>query len=172
MRVSKAHKKSAFYPPSAEASVTTAPRVLVSEQPIDPSALYKAFVEEDAGAGGIVTFTGQVRAEDGSVQALVLDHYPEVTERHIEKFIQEAKERWPLRHARVVHRVGHIAPGETVVFVAASADHRRPAFEAADFLMDYLKSAAPFWKKEITRDGARWIEPTKNDLLDRNRWTL
>ena len=125
---------------------------------------------EDAGA--IVTFLGQVSAEEEAnpVRALYLDHMPKATLASIEKIATEAETRWPLLKARIVHRVGAVATGRPIVFVACAARHRRDAFEAADYLMDFLKSDVLLWKKEIRADGESWIEPRAQDYDDKQRW--
>jgi molybdopterin synthase catalytic subunit len=104
------------------------------------------------------------------VQRLLLEHYPGFAEAEIELHVKTALERWPLEDVLVIHRVGELRPGDTIVFVAAASRHRRAAFETVDFLMDYLKSEAPFWKRETTPDGAAWIEPRTEDHRDRARW--
>lgn len=124
-------------------------------------------------AGAVVSFSGQVRpkAGDSSVRALHLQAYPPMTDQGIADAVKSAKERWPLEGVLVKHRVGDIAVGETIVFVATASAHRRAAFEAADFLMDYLKTNAVFWKKEIRDTGELWIEPRAEDYQDQARWT-
>ena len=109
-------------------------------------------------------------ASSGAVRALTLQAYSPMTERGIETAMAEARERWPLMALKVIHRTGEMAPGEAIVFVAAASIHRRAAFEAADFLMDYLKTEAVFWKKEATATGEHWIEPRSQDYQDRARW--
>jgi molybdopterin synthase catalytic subunit len=118
----------------------------------------------------VATFTGIARAEAGATVALELEAYPGFTEGQISKVADQARARFGLDDFMILHRVGKIAPGEPVVFVATAARHRRAAFEACDFLMDYLKSKAPFWKKEHGPDGARWVEPTDQDRADLTRW--
>lgn len=138
-----------------------------------PDEELRRFQARTAGAGAIVSFTGLVRdiAASGSVKSLYLQSYSPLTENGIAAAGQEAEARWPLDGWRVVHRVGDMPPGEPIVFVAAAAAHRRAAFEAADFLMDYLKTEAVFWKKETTAGGEKWIEPRAEDYADRQRWT-
>lgn len=128
------------------------------------------FRKENPRAGAIVTFLGQVRDENETVTTLRLDHYPGFTERSINTIAKSAAKRWELNAVKVCHRVGELSPGEVIVFVATAAAHRRNAFEAADYLMDYLKSEAPFWKQEITSSGTRWIEPREQDIKDKARW--
>ena len=130
------------------------------------------FRRANATAGAIASFIGQVRdhANHEHVAELALEHYPGVAEREIADFAQNAAARWPLTAILIVHRVGVMTPGEPIVLVTVAADHRRPAFLAVDFLMDYLKSRAPFWKKETTNAGERWIEPRAEDYSDVKRW--
>jgi molybdopterin synthase catalytic subunit len=136
----------------------------------DPAALMAGFDRGRTETGAIVTFTGLARAESGSVTSLELEAYPDFTYAEITRMADAALRRFNLQDVLVVHRIGSITPGEAVVFVAAAAAHRRAAFLAADQLMDYLKSRAPFWKKEHGPDGSRWIEPRPQDLADAARW--
>ena len=142
---------------------------LVTEA-LDPGALLSGFTTGCRASGAIVSFTGLVRAEGGAVQALELDAYPGFTDAAIEALTQAAIARFSLEAAMVVHRIGRIGPGEPIVFVAAAAAHRRAAFEGADFIMDALKSRAPFWKKSHEAGGERWIEPSGQDYEDAARW--
>ena len=144
--------------------------ISLTDQAFDPGALLTAFSRDRQETGAIATFTGLARAERGATTVLELDAYPGFTEREIGKIAGEAKARFALDDLQIVHRIGQIAPGEPIVFVATAATHRRAAFEACDFLMDYLKSRAPFWKKETGPDGARWIEPRAQDHADIARW--
>jgi molybdopterin synthase catalytic subunit len=138
--------------------------------PFDPGALLSEFCRGRSEVGAVATFTGLARAEAGATVALELEAYPGFTEAQIGKVADAARVRFGLDDFEIVHRIGRIAPGEPVVFVATAARHRRAAFEACDFLMDYLKSRAPFWKKEHGPDGARWVEPTDQDRADLSRW--
>jgi molybdopterin synthase catalytic subunit len=144
--------------------------IRLQSEPFDPGALLTAFCVGRAETGAVVSFTGIARGGEGAVQRLELEAYPGFTDAEIGKIAEAARVRFSLHDLMVVHRTGEIAPGEAIVFVAAAAAHRREAFEAADHLMDYLKSRAPFWKKEHGPDGARWIEPTAQDLADAARW--
>ncbi len=144
--------------------------ISLTDQPFEPGALLTAFSRGRAETGAIATFTGLARAERGATTTLELEAYPGFTEAAIGKIAGEAKTRFALDDFQIVHRVGAIAPGEAIVFVATAATHRRAAFEACDFLMDYLKSRAPFWKKETGPDGSRWIEPRDQDHADIARW--
>ena len=144
--------------------------VRLTFDPFDPGALLTAFARDRTEVGAIATFTGIARAEAGSTTVLELEAYPGFTEAEIGKVAGQAKVRFGIDDLLILHRVGQIAPGEPVVFVATAARHRRAAFEACDFLMDYLKSKAPFWKKEHGPDGARWVEPRAEDHADIARW--
>ena len=144
--------------------------IRLTDAPFDPGALLTEFSRGRTETGAIATFTGIARAEQGSTAILELEAYPGFTEAEIGKIAAEAQQRWSLHDLTIVHRVGQIAPGDPIVFVATAAGHRRAAFEACDFLMDYLKSRAPFWKKEHGPDGARWVEPSAQDHADRERW--
>ncbi len=149
--------------------MSTPRAVEVSAEPFAPGALLAAFVAGREDAGGVVSFTGLCRRDDG-VEALELESYPGFTEAAIVAEVDAACARFDLVDALVRHRTGRIAPGEAVVFVAAAGRHRRAAFEGADYLMDYLKSRAPFWKKEHAAAGARWVEPRAQDHHDAARW--
>ncbi|MDO5369696.1 molybdenum cofactor biosynthesis protein MoaE [Paracoccus sp. (in: a-proteobacteria)] len=142
-------------------------RVLVQPEPFDAAALTQGF---GAGAGAVVTFTGLVRADDG-LTALEIEHYPGMTERALSEHARAAADRFGLTDVLVVHRYGRIAVGEPIMMVATAAPHRRAAFEAADFLMDWLKSRAPFWKREIGADGPRgWVAAKAEDEAALDRW--
>jgi molybdopterin synthase catalytic subunit len=138
--------------------------------PFDPGALLTEFCRGRSEVGAVATFTGIARAEAGATIALELEAYPGFTEAEIGKTADRARARFGLEDLAILHRVGKIAPGEPVVFVATAARHRRAAFEGCDFLMDYLKSKAPFWKKEHGPGGARWVEPRAEDHADLKRW--
>jgi len=144
--------------------------ITLTDQPFEPGELLAAFARGRAEVGAVATFTGLARAEGGATDVLELEAYPGFTEREIGKIAEEARTRFGLLDLRILHRVGTIAPGEPIVFVATASRHRRQAFEACDFLMDYLKSRAPFWKKEHGPGGARWIEPRAEDHADVARW--
>jgi len=145
-------------------------KVRIADAPFDPHAEARSFAETFGGAGAIVTFLGQVRDEGGSVEALSLEHYPGFTEERIQKAAADACHRWPLDGALIIHRIGRLTPGEPIVFVAAASAQRRAAFDAVDFLMDYLKCDAPFWKQEVSEAGRRWIEPRAEDYENKARW--
>ncbi|SFP48047.1 molybdenum cofactor biosynthesis protein MoaE [Sphingomonas rubra] len=146
-------------------------RVLVSPAPIDVAEELAA--AEAAGAGAVATFTGLVRADehaDGTVAVLELEHYPGGTERALEKLAAEATARWSLAAATIVHRVGPMRPGERIVFVAAAAPHRDAALDACAFLIDRLKTDAPFWKRETRGSSASWVEARDADDAAAARW--
>ena len=122
--------------------------------------------------GAVVTFTGKVRNHNlgDSVSALTLEHYPGMTEKALTEIIDEARSRWPLQRVSVIHRVGPLFPGDKIVFVGVTSAHRSMAFDAAEFIMDYLKTKAPFWKREATTDGERWVESRDSDHQAAKRW--
>lgn len=139
----------------------------------DAGEVAKEFRRGVETAGAIVTFLGQVSSEShgNPVRALFLDHMPKATHASISKIAEAAEARWPLLKAQIIHRVGEVKTGQPIVFVACAARHRRDAFEAADFLMDYLKSDVLLWKKEIRADGETWVEPRTQDYDDKKRWS-
>jgi molybdopterin synthase catalytic subunit len=143
----------------------------VQREDFDPAQLQATLAAGD-GAGALVTFTGQVRRDpgDGGFTGLTVEHYPGMTERAIEAIAGEAAARWPLLGLAVVHRVGELAAGAAIVWVGAAAAHRGDAFAACEFTMDYLKTRAPFWKKEHRGDTARWVEARSADDDRAGRW--
>lgn len=144
-------------------------RVAVQEAPFDLGAVSRDFAAGATGAGAVVTFTGVVRG-DGGMAAMEIEHYPGMTEKAIAAIAAQAVERWSLVDALVIHRHGRLAVGEAIMMVATAAPHRADAFAAAEFLMDYLKSRAPFWKKEIGPDGAAWVAAKDEDEAALTRW--
>jgi molybdopterin synthase catalytic subunit len=144
--------------------------ITLSEQPFEPGALLTRFVAGRTEVGAVASFTGIARAEAGATTVLELEAYPGFTEAEIGRIAEQARSRFGIDDLAILHRVGRIGPGEAIVFVATAAKHRRAAFEACDFLMDYLKSRAPFWKKEHGPGGQRWIEPRAEDHADLARW--
>jgi molybdopterin synthase catalytic subunit len=144
--------------------------VSVQEADFDIAALQSALLGGDAGA--LVAFTGYVRGGTGGrvVTLLELEHYPGMTESSIREILEQASQRWPLLAARVVHRVGGLRPGEQIVWVGVASAHRDAAFAACEFVMDYLKTRAPFWKKEHGPDGERWVEARDTDDRRAARW--
>ncbi|MEO7814183.1 MAG: molybdenum cofactor biosynthesis protein MoaE [Sphingomicrobium sp.] len=142
---------------------------MIAADPIDPSALLAAFKSKVDGAGAIASFTGLVRSDDGAVGELWLDHHPVLTEQVIGDIAAEAQSRFGAT-VHITHRVGSVAAGEPIVFVAAAATHRRAAFDAVDYIMDRLKTDAPLWKREARGDKAVWIEAREDDHRARARW--
>ena len=142
-------------------------RIVVDRAPIDVAAEMAAVEGGDSGA--VATFTGIVRSDDG-VGTLELEHYPGATEAALTALADEAAARWALESATIVHRVGPMKPGERIVFVAAAAAHRGAALEACQFLIDRLKTDAPFWKRETREGVARWVEPRRGDEAAADRW--
>lgn len=152
--------------------MTRLTHIELAESDFDADKAAAAFRRGVETAGAIVTFLGQVSAEeeDNPVQALYLDHMPKATLASIKKIADAAEMRWPLLKATIIHRVGKVATGAPIVFVACAARHRRDAFEAADYLMDFLKSDVLLWKKETRVEGETWIEPRAQDYDDKERW--
>ena len=153
----------------------TAPlaEVSIQAEPFDVAGELAALTRDLQGrAGAIVTFTGLCRDEGGRLTALELEHYPGMAEAEIGRVVEAARGRWPLQGVRVIHRHGLVAPGDGIVLVVAASGHRIAAFEAASFLMDYLKTRAPFWKREHLADGTvgGWVEATAADDAAAGRW--
>lgn len=145
--------------------------ILIGSASLDAGNLLAEFSRGRQETGAIATFCGLARAEGGTARLLTLDHYPGFTESQIETFATQIARRFDLQDWLIAHRVGQIRPGETIVFVATAAAHRKAALTACDCLMDYLKSRAPFWKKETGPEGEKWIEPTSADLQAAAAWS-
>ncbi len=146
----------------------------LAQSELDPAEEFATFLAEAAGGGAIVSFVGVARPQtrDGmAIERLFLDHHPRLTQESLVTIAAEAAARFEVTALSLVHRCGAVAPGAGIVFVAAAAAHRRAAFDAADYLMDRLKTDAVFWKREDTVDGAQWIEPTDADRAERARWS-
>ena len=143
--------------------------VSIQSEPFDPGAVLANVGKGDPQVGGVVAFTGVVRG-DGGLRAMEIEHYPGMTERAVRAFAEEAAERFRLRDVVVIHRHGHLAVGEAIMMVATAAPHRADAFAAAEFLMDWLKSRAPFWKKEIGAEGEAWVGARDDDEAALGRW--
>jgi len=146
--------------------------VRVQAAPFDPGAETNAMHAANVGVGAVVAFVGYVRDfNDGlEVAGMFLEHYPGMTEKALGKIVAEAEQRWPLLKVEVLHRIGDLAPGEPIVFVGVASAHRQAAFDACNFIMDYLKTRAPFWKKERTSAGQRWVEGKQSDADAAGRW--
>ncbi len=149
--------------------------VTIRVQPdmIDAAAELRAIDQGDGAAGAVVSFSGLCRNEHGRLSALEIEHYPGMAEAAIGEAAEAAQARWPLTSVTVIHRFGHILPGETIVFVATASSHRDAAFDAARFLMDVLKTDAPFWKREHLADGSPggWVASRASDARSRRRWS-
>jgi len=148
------------------------PAIRIQREDFDVAAEIAGLTKGRADIGAVVTFSGLCRDERGALSALELEHYPGMAEAEIGRIAAQALERWPLQGLTVIHRHGKIAPGENIVLVVAASSHRQAAFEAANFLMDYLKSRAPFWKKEHLADGTQggWVEAKEADDEAADRW--
>lgn len=144
--------------------------VRVQAEPFDMGEEVTRFTSTVGGAGAVVTFSGLVRDEGGTLSAMEIEHYPGMTEKALQKIHDEAVSRWSLTDAMIIHRFGALKPDEQIMMVATAARHRGNAFEAAEFLMDYLKSRAPFWKKEFGPDGEAWVAAKDEDEDALKRW--
>lgn len=146
--------------------------VRVQQQAFDPGAEVNAMHAANAGVGAVVSFVGYVRDfNDGrEVAGMFLEHAPGMTEKALAKIVVEAEQRWPLLKVEVLHRIGTLQPGEPIVFVGVASAHRQAAFDGCNFIMDYLKTRAPFWKKETTEEGPRWVEGRYSDQQAAERW--
>ncbi|MFA5581421.1 MAG: molybdenum cofactor biosynthesis protein MoaE [Paracoccaceae bacterium] len=145
-------------------------QIIVAPDPFSPGDQLERFSARADGAGAIVSFSGLVRDEGGRLTRMEIEHYPGMTERALAAIAQQAVERWALADALIIHRHGTLQPGEVIMMVATAARHRRDAFAGAEFLMDYLKSRAPFWKKEFAADGAEWVAAKDADEDALTRW--
>ena len=144
--------------------------VRVQSAPFDIGTQVAGFAKGRADMGAIVTFTGIVRDVGDDLLHMLIEHYPAMTQPAIEKIEAEAVKRWSLGDSLIIHRYGPLKPGEAIMMGATAAPHRADAFQAAEFLMDYLKSRAPFWKKEVTRAGDSWVDAKDEDEDALNRW--
>lgn len=145
----------------------------LEQSALKPDQELSALLVQAKEEGAVVTFVGVVRPRSKAgdpVDQLVLDHHPRLTLQSLQEIAVSAAERFDVSHVRVVHRCGKLAPGEPIVFAGAASAHRRAAFDAADYLMDRLKTDAVFWKREVGELGSQWIEPTEADHADRDRW--
>lgn len=142
--------------------------ISVQEADFDVGAEIAALSAGDDGAGAVASFVGLVRG--GDILDMTLEHYSGMTEQALAEIVAQARERWQCRSVRVIHRVGRLLPGDRIVFVGVSSAHRHDAFAACEFIMDYLKTRAPFWKKEQTAAGGRWVDARESDDLAADRW--
>ncbi|MCR5859136.1 molybdenum cofactor biosynthesis protein MoaE [Mesorhizobium sp. J428] len=147
--------------------------IRIQKEDFDLSAEVSALLAGLGDSGAVVTFSGLCRSEDGALAALELEHYPGMAEAEIRRIAEEAAARWPVTALAAIHRVGRIAPGGNIVLVVAASAHRQAAFDAASFLMDFLKSRAPFWKKEHLADGTEggWVDAKESDEEALGRWS-
>ncbi|XSG81285.1 MAG: molybdenum cofactor biosynthesis protein MoaE [Methyloligella sp. ZOD6] len=147
--------------------------IRIQEADFDIAAEIETLKDGRTDIGAIVTFTGTVRdrGSEKAIDSMTLEHYPGMTEKELARLETEAKARWPLQASLIVHRVGKLRPGDNIVLVATASEHRHAAFEAAAFLMDYLKTDAPFWKYEDGPDGARWVEARSSDDAAKESWS-
>ena len=152
----------------------TPPRVSIQTEDFDLSAEVAALRRHDKGVGAVCSFVGTVRDrnEGDAVSSMELEHYPGMTEKSIEAMVDEAFARFDIFGARVIHRVGRLQPLDQIVLVAVTSAHRGQSFQACEFLMDYLKTQAPFWKKEQTPQGARWVDARVSDDVALARWGI
>ena len=145
--------------------------VSVQSEFFDFSAEIENFSETLGNIGALVTFTGIVRGQkSNTLDYMFIEHYPGMTETQIKLIVEDAFKRWKICDVLVIHRYGKLEPGEPIMMVATAAEHRKEAFEAAEYLMDYLKSRAPFWKKEVLNGEESWVEATSEDEASLNRW--
>lgn len=146
--------------------------VAVQQADFEVGAEIAALSAGDADAGAVASFVGLVRQDKhaGAVAAMTLEHYPGMTEQALAEIITQARDRWQIMNVRIIHRVGKLLPGERIVFVGVASAHRHDAFAACEFIMDYLKTQAPFWKKEETGEGARWVDARESDDAAARRW--
>jgi molybdopterin synthase catalytic subunit len=147
--------------------------VRLQREEFDPAAEAAALTRGRSDVGALVTFTGICRGDEAGepIAALTLEHYPGMAEAEITRHVEEAQARWPLMGVTIIHRYGRIEPGENIVLVVTASSHRQAAFAAAEFLMDYLKTRAPFWKQVEGKSGATWIEAKQTDDTAASRWT-
>ena len=146
--------------------------ISIQTQDFDISTETQLLERDNHADGALVTFTGRVRNKNlgDQVTALHLEHYPGMTETSLAKIIEQAQGRWPINRIKVIHRIGTLTVGEQIVFVGVTSPHRKAAFAACEFIMDYLKVDAPFWKKELTADGERWLDAKDSDKNKAQDW--
>ena len=146
--------------------------ISVQTADFDVSQSMRALSQHDKTIGALACFVGLVRDinEGSQVGAMTLEHYPGMTEKSLQGIAEQAQSRWPLQGIRIIHRVGELLPSDQIVLVITASRHRHAAFESAEFIMDYLKSQAPFWKKENTTEGARWVDARESDEQALARW--
>ena len=144
--------------------------IRVQQEDFDIGAEIARLKEGRSDIGAIVAFVGTVRDQSGSIDEMTLEHYPGMTEAELQRIEAEASARWPLQASLIVHRTGTLKPSDNIVLVLTASEHREAAFRAAEFLMDYLKTRAPFWKREGGPQGTRWVEANARDEVAGSRW--
>ena len=146
--------------------------IRIQQEPFDLGREYAALKRAHAGIGGIAVFVGTVRGESGAttIKAMTLEHYPEMTERALSAIEAEARDRWPLQAILIIHRYGRLEPGDDIVLVMTAASHRQAALESCAFLIDWLKTKAPFWKFEETFSGSHWVAAREEDDVAAEAW--
>ena len=144
-------------------------KILVSKSDFSLDAELELIRSQNLNTGALAFFVGMVR-EDQAVRSLLLEHYPGMTEKSLQKIAGESGERWKLDAVTIIHRVGQLEPGDRIVLVITASTHRKDAFDACEFIMDYLKTRAPFWKKELTENGDSWVQARESDQLAAQNW--
>ena len=159
-------------PLNADTPAESAPVVTIQAEAFDIGAVIREVCAHNPKIGAVASFTGIMRDlnEGEAVAQMTLEHYPGMTERAIEEIVEQARQRWKLMGVRVIHRIGELAPTDPIVLVVTASSHRGDAFAACEFIMDYLKTRAPFWKKESTGEGERWVESRESDHQSADRW--
>jgi len=146
--------------------------IRIQQQPFDAGAEIRQLIEADQAMGAVVNFVGVMRnMNDGdAVSEMILEHYPGMTENALQKIVVQARERWQLGNVTVIHRVGKLQPSDEIVLVAVTAEHRGEAFDGCEYIIDFLKTRAPFWKKEKTAQGDRWVDERQTDIAAVEQW--
>lgn len=146
--------------------------ITVQEHDFDVAIEYKALCADNSQDGAVVFFVGRMRDLNlgASVSKMTLEHYPSMTEKTLVSIVEQAEQRWPINRVRLIHRVGVLLPADQIVFVGVTSPHRQAAFSATEFIMDFLKTQAPFWKKESTNEGERWVEARESDVEQARHW--
>jgi molybdopterin synthase catalytic subunit len=145
--------------------------IRIQKEDFDVAALNRELLAGRSDVGAIASFIGLVRDLDGgSLQQMTLEHYPGMTEKALQEIAEKARQRWKIIDLGIIHRVGDLVPADQIVLVSVLSAHRGDAFAACEFIMDYLKTDAPFWKKEVSDQGSRWVESRKSDLFAQKKW--
>ena len=148
-------------------------KIIVQQQDFDLSTEVASVRGTDSNIGAVVSFVGTVRDLDNApIQKMTLEHYPGMTEKALASIVEKAQKRWPISDTTIIHRVGELNINDQIVLVITTSKHRKAAFEACEFIMDYLKTQAPFWKKEHTTTESSWVETKDSDLIQQNKWDL